>query len=206
MSSLKVSERDGSNSAERLRKQGVLPMAIQQRNHTTLLIQSDPEDLRKAVASIDSHGRVEIELPGAGRTLKAIIKQIDKDYRSQKITHVLFQEVTEDDMVKMDIPVIAIGTPTAVTDGQALLLASTDHIKIRGQMGAMPDHIEVDVSGLEIGSHVAAGDVPLPEGFSLLSSPETTLFSVNTIKVASLEPETAAEGEVPASEEPTPAE
>jgi large subunit ribosomal protein L25 len=73
-------------------------------------------------------------------------------------------------------------------------------------MSDIPSNIEVDVSHLEVGHHVNAGDIALPDGVKLLSSPDATLFSMQVLKAVSLEPELAeepVEGEAPAEEPET---
>lgn len=201
MSILKVQRRDPAHQARKLRKQGILPMALVRRDHSTALIQVQEDELRRALKSIDGLGRLDLETEDG--KMKAVIRNIEKDYNTHLLTHAVLQEVSEDDLVRMDVAVMSVGTPQAVADGQANLLQQTDHLKVRGKMSAMPDHIEVDVSHLELGSNVSAHEVALPEGITLQSSPDSVLFSVTALKEVSLTPETLEPAnEEAASEEP----
>jgi large subunit ribosomal protein L25 len=198
MSILHVERRTaGAVKPKHLRQQGLLPLGLVTREHKTDTLQVSADELRKAMAHVDALGRLDIEIAGEKGRRKVMVKQVDKDYLRGRILHVTLQEVSEDDMVKVDIPVVPIGTPPPVADGIGVLVHPTDHIKIRGRMGDLPNHIEVDVTHLEMTGHISAGDVTLPEGIELLTSTDATLFSVNAIKV-----EEPVESEVAGEEAP----
>lgn len=201
MSTLKVQTRDASAKAPKLRKQGILPMALMRRDHSTSLIQGTEEDFRRALKAADGLGRVDVEIDGK-KALKALVRQIEKDFRSPHITHAVLQEVSEHDTVTIDVAVLALGTPVAVTEGHGTMLSPTGHLKVKGMMSAIPDHFEVDVSGLNVGDNVSAHSIELPEGVSLVSSPDQMLFVVTHIKEVSLTPETATAEEAAGEEAP----
>jgi large subunit ribosomal protein L25 len=184
MSVLQVERRvAGATKPKHLRKQGLLPLAFVTKDNQTATMQVSAENLRKAMSHIDALGRLDIEIAGEKGKRKVMVKQVDKDYLKGQILHVVLQEVSDDDTVKIDIPVVPIGTPQPVEDGIGVLVHPTDHIKIRGRMGDLPNHFEVDVSKLEMTGHINASDVVLPEGIELISSPDATLFSLSAIQV-----------------------
>jgi large subunit ribosomal protein L25 len=198
MSILHVERRaPGAAKPKHLRQQGLLPLGLVTREHKTDQLQVSAEELKRAMAHVDALGRLDIEIAGEKGRRKVMVKHVDKDYLKGQITHVTFQEISEDDTVKVDVPITAIGTPAPVTEGLGVLMHPTDHIKIRGRMGDLPNHIEVDVSNLEMTGHINASDVQLPEGVELISSPDATLFSVTAIKV-----EEPVESEVAGEEAP----
>jgi len=203
MSVLQVEARTAGKPAQ-LRRKGILPMALVERNRTTRMIQASEADLRKAMYHADGLGRLDIEIAGEKKPRKVMVKQIDKDFLKQQILCVTLVEVSADDVVKLDIPVLAINVPENFEGAGLSLMHPTSHVKVRGKMSAMPERIDVDLSHLEVGHHINAGDVELPEGIELLSSPDATLFSLQVLKAASLEPEVVeveAEGETAAGDE-----
>jgi len=81
----------------------------------------------------------------------------------------------------------------------------------------LPDHIDVDVTNLEIGDSIKIRDLKVAEGITLLDRPDTSVASVAVIKVAKVEEApkeeaaaeegaAAAEGEAPAAGAGAPAE
>jgi large subunit ribosomal protein L25 len=163
-----------------------------------MLIQAPVDKLREAMRHADGLGRLDIQVDGETGSRKAIVKHVESDALRHELVHVTLQEVTDDDQVKMDIPVVASGEPAAMAEGDLLLTAVTDHLKLRGRLADMPSQIEVDVTTLEAGHHIEAKDVTLPEGIELLSSPEATLFSLRVPQLVLEEPteteETTEEG------------
>jgi large subunit ribosomal protein L25 len=179
MSPFTVQRRSRSTSKpKQLRRQGLLPMALVERSHETMLIQAPLDTLREAMRHTDGLGRLEIQIDGEPGARKAIVKHIEQDALRHELMHVTLQEVADDDQVRLDVPVIARGEPQAMADGDLMLMAVTDHVKLRGRLSDMPDHVEVDVSGLQPGQHIEAHELQLPEGIDLVSAGEATLFSL----------------------------
>jgi large subunit ribosomal protein L25 len=54
----------------------------------------------------------------------------------------------------------------------------THALDVKGPARSMPDHLVVDVTDLGVHEHVTAGQVPLPQGFTLLTPPDTIVITV----------------------------
>lgn len=203
MSTFQVTRRDAQGEKPKhLRKKGLVPMAIVGRDHQTVAVKASVAALRAAVHSADSHGVIEFQIEGESGVRKAMLKSLDGDMIRRVVLSATFQEVSEDDKVKTDIPVVAIGTIPEAEGGENLMLnAVTDVLHIRAKVSDLPDHVEVDVSKLALGDHVSASDLTLPEGVELLSSPDVVLFTVARVPEPVLtteDTETTAEGETQA--------
>lgn len=176
-------------------------MALVGRDRTTMLIQAPEIDLRKAMAGADGLGRLDVEVAGEKKARKVMLKFIDKDFVKQQILCATLVEVSADDVVKIDVTVYATNVPEDFEGHGLSFTQPTNQVKVRGKMSVLPERIDVDVSHLEVGHHISAGDLHLPEGVELLSSPDSTIFSLAHLKAASLEPETGVEGEEAAAGE-----
>lgn len=194
MSVLHVERRTSGKPAQ-LRRRGMLPMVLVQRDNTNSLIQATEVELRKAMAAADGLGRLDLEIAGEKKPRKVLVKHIDKNFVHQQILCVTLVEVGADDVVKIDLPVVGINAPEDFEGHGLSLTHPTDHVKVRGKMSSLPERVEVDLANLEVGHHINAGDVQLPEGVELISSADATLFSLQVLKAASLEPEAVAEPE-----------
>lgn len=201
MSMFQVEKRErGTAKPKQLRKRGVLPMALVDRSHETMLIQAPVDSLREAMAHVDGHGRLEFQIEGEKKTRNAIVKHIEQDPLRHELIHVTLQEVSDGDTVKMDVPVVPTGHPEDLDSKGVTLQAVTDHLKLRGQFSSLPESIEVDISQLSVGHHISAGEVELPEGVELMTAADATLFTM-TVNRANLEPETSEETEETAAGE-----
>jgi large subunit ribosomal protein L25 len=143
---------------------------------------------------------IDVSIDGDKTPVSVVVKSIDRDLMSRTLTHVTMQEVSRDDKIRVDIPIVAIGMPQAVTDGEAVLMHPTEHIKVRAKVSDVPDNIEVDISGLGVHESITAGQLTLPDGVELMSSPDSQLFTVTIAKEPELE---APEAEGSATEVPT---
>jgi large subunit ribosomal protein L25 len=188
MSTLHVERRGEAVKPKHLRKNGRLPMAFVERSNETSLIQATVVELRTAMAGADGLGRLDVHIEGEAKARKAIVKNIDHDAIRKEILHVTLQEVSDDDTIRVDLVVVPTGHSDAADESnEVVLMQPTDHVKVKGKVSGLPERLEVDVSGLGVGEHINAGDVPLPEGVELVSSPDAILFSLSVVKAVSLE-------------------
>ncbi len=51
----------------------------------------------------------------------------------------------------------------------------------------LPDHIDVDISALEIGHSLKVKDIVIPEGLTHLDPPDAAVVSVAAVRVAKVE-------------------
>ncbi|HSI73733.1 MAG TPA: hypothetical protein VK934_11215, partial [Fimbriimonas sp.] len=123
-----------TSKPKQLRKQGILPMALVERTHETMLIQATVISLRDAMRNADGLGRLEFKIDGEKGSRKAIVKHVEHDALKHELLHVTLQEVTDDDQVKLDVPVRAVGEPASSGEAEILLTAVTDHVKLRGRL------------------------------------------------------------------------
>lgn len=174
-----------------MRRDGMIPMALISRDHGTSLLQAKRADVQHALRHLDGHGRIDLEIADEKAKKKVMVKHVENNPLHGGILTVTLQEVTLKDVVKLDVPVLAINH--GEDDKGTVLNQPTSHIKLQGAMGSMPTHIDVDIANLEVGHHINAGDIDLPSGVKLISSPDATLFTMQVLKAVSLEPETADE-------------
>ena len=72
-------------------------------------------------------------------------------------------------------------------------------LRVSGTPAALPEVIEVDVAGLDIGNTLHVSDIATPEGVEILENPGNPVFSVSRPRVVEevtpVEGEEGAEGE-----------
>lgn len=195
---------DKGPKPHQMRREGIIPMALISRDHGTSLLQAKRVDVLHALKHLDGHGRIDLEIADQKGKKKVIVKHVENNPLHGGILTVTLQEITDKDVVKLDVPVISINH--GEDEKGTVLTQPTTHVKVQGKMGDLPAHLEVDVSKLEVGHHVNAGDLELPDGVKLISSPDATIFSLTILKAVSLEPEVSdepVEGEASAEAAPT---
>jgi len=168
-------------------------MALISRDHGTTLLQAQRADVKHALHHLDGHGRIDLTIGDEKGLKKVIVKHVDNDPLRGGIINVTLQEVGDKDVMKLDVPVVAINHPSESESQGTVLNQPTTHIKLQGRMSDLPAQIEVDVSALTAGHHINAGDIELPNGVKLVSSADATLFGMQILKAVSLEPDVPVE-------------
>ncbi len=127
-----------------------------------------------------------------------------KDYQLSPVTrellHVDFYRVAIDKVITVNVPVELTGEAEGVKMQGGLLAFEQREFAIECLPTEIPDHIEVDISGLMIGQGVRVRDVLEGVSWKPVTDPDTLIVHVVAPKVeeepeAEEEAEAAAEGE-----------
>lgn len=186
MATLHVQTRAATTASNprKLRAQGILPMALVEKGKGTQLIQAEIEELRRVLNEAKGLSRFNVIFDGEKVERQVVIKQVDRDAVSRKVLHLTLMEVSDKDLIEMDVTIEAEGIPLAVDNNQATLECPTRTIRVRGRVSAIPELITIDVSGFDVGDSVSASDIPLPKGVELASSADATIFVVQALRAA----------------------
>jgi large subunit ribosomal protein L25 len=142
-----------------------------------------------------------IRLEGLGRATLALPKAVQRDAIKGDIEHVDLIEVRSGEKVTVQIPVRVSGD---VFSG-GLLDQQLVQISVEADATRLPDGVDVDVEGMEIGTTVHARDIALPEGTTLVTDPDALVLHVTAQQAADLG-ESATEGTSDTDEVPAPVE
>jgi large subunit ribosomal protein L25 len=142
-----------------------------------------------------------IRLEGLGRATLALPKAVQRDAIKGDIEHVDLIEVRSGEKVIVEIPVRVSGD---VFSG-GLLDQQLVQIAVEAEATHLPDGVDVDVEGMEVGTAVHARDIALPEGATLVTDPDALVLHVKTQQTADLG-ESATEATAEAAAVPAPVE
>ena len=131
----------------------------------------------------------------SGRSQLTLPKAVQRDPIRGDIEHVDLILVRRGEKVTVEVPVHVTGEvePGGLLDQQMVRLA------VEAEATQIPQSIAVDVTGMEIGAAMHAGDLDLPSGVTLAAEPEALVLHVLAAPTA--EQIEAELGEVPAAEE-----
>jgi large subunit ribosomal protein L25 len=186
----------GSAESRRLRKQGLVPGVLYGRE-APVSIAIPAHDLRAALTTRGGLNAVLDVTVGSGKTHSSVLKDYQQDPVRGFITHVDLQEVRLDQPIHATVPVTLHGEAAGVKEG-GILSQVTNELNVEALPMEVPEHIEVDVSELEIGDTLRLSSVTAPAGVTLLDDLEQTVLATVTQPRTEEEPETveaAAEGE-----------
>ena len=203
---LEVARREGKGKgvARKLRASGKVPAVVYGGHREPVAIEVD----RKVVADLvqkSEHGIRSIfllKMAGTDQQRHAMIKDVQIDPISRKMTHIDFVRVIMDEVVRLSVPVHLNGTAIGVKEG-GLLDFQVRELHIECLPNAIPDSIEVDISNLGHHDYLRVSDLQAPEGVKVLDDPDRVVVGVTHAKaeVAAETAEVVDAGAVPAEPE-----
>jgi large subunit ribosomal protein L25 len=208
---LEVQERDrrGSADARRLRKQGLIPGVLYGKGKTSHAICVPERELRRVLTGSGGLNAIlDVVLAGEQATHASILKEYQQDPIRGHISHVDFHEVRLDQPIHATVTVQLVGEPAGAKEGGVLSQVQRE-INFEALPMEIPEHLELDVSGMAIGDTLRLVDLPVRDGVTYLDNPEETVLATVTLPTREVEPEEVVEegeevpeGEVPAEERP----
>jgi large subunit ribosomal protein L25 len=197
---LEVSERGaegvGSRNAKRLRRQGLIPGVLYGKGHSRT-IAVDERALRAALTGPSGlHAIVDVIIEGQKTPHHAVLKEYEQHPIRGTITHIDFHEVRLDQPIQATVAVQLVGDSIGVRQG-GVIQHVTREIQLQALPTSIPEHIDVDVSNLDVGDTIRLENLPVFEGVEYLGDPYETVIANCTVPrgLAALEEEEAAEGE-----------
>jgi large subunit ribosomal protein L25 len=185
----------GSRESRRLRKQGLIPGVLYGRSEPVAIVVPERELRRALTGSAGLHSILDVEIDGAGTTHASILKDYQVDAVRGGVTHVDLLEVRLDQPITATVVIHVLGTEDApgVREG-GVLAQPLREISVEALPLEVPEHFDLDVSGLAIGDSLHVSDLAIPAGVTLLDDPETVVVTV-AAQTRAVEVEAVAEGE-----------
>ena len=192
---LAVTQRDKRGSAEsrRLRKEGIVPGVLYGNGEPVAIGIAERELRRALTGAAGLHSILDVEIDGKGQTHASILKEYQVDPVRGGVTHVDLQEVRLDRPIQASVSVHLVGGDDApgVREG-GVLSQPLREVTVEALPLEMPEHLELDVSSMDIGGTLRISDLTAPEGATLLDDPEMVVATV-TAPTKVVEPEPTEE-------------
>jgi large subunit ribosomal protein L25 len=184
----------GKGAARRTRREGRVPAVLYGHGTETRHLSLPGHDLMRALRTPNVLLRLEGLKNGSEIALP---KAVQRDPLRNVIEHVDLILVRSGEKVTIEVPVRIVGEifPGGVLNQQLI------QIPLEAEATHIPQGIDVDVEGMEMGQAVYASDLKLPEGVSLQIEPDTLILHVMAQQTAEEAGEETAEAasEVPAA-------
>lgn len=162
-----VRENSGKGVARSLRSSGRVPAIIYGHGRDPQPLSINTRELEKLLEHISAENTV-IDLSVDGRSARTLIREIQRHPFKRQILHVDFQELVAGEKVVVRLPIVLIGIPAGVRQDGGILDQTLRELEVEVDPSNIPNHVEVDVNELTIGSSVHVSDITLPEGVKIL--------------------------------------
>src|SRR5438034_122009 len=184
----------GKGAARQARFRGEIPAVIYGRGRETQSLAVEAKALEKALTGVEPASTI-IELAVDGKTVRTLIREIQRHPVRPDIIHVDFYEIHAAEKVKLKVPVHLVGAPDGVRNAGGVLDQVTREVEIEVLPEQIPDRVELDVTALKIGDSLHVRHLQIPN-VTILTHSDLTIATVvppRAEEVAAPTPEAVAE-------------
>ncbi|MDO8502425.1 MAG: 50S ribosomal protein L25 [Gemmatimonadaceae bacterium] len=178
-----VRENSGKGVARSLRSSGRVPAVIYGHGRDPQPLSIDNRELEKLLSHISAENTV-IDLTVDGKSARTLIREIQRHPFKRQILHVDFQELVVGEKVIVRLPILLIGVPDGVRMDGGILDQTMRELEVEVDPSNIPNHVELDVTKLVIGSSVHVSDIPLPEGVEVVGEGDASVCVVSAPRAA----------------------
>jgi len=200
---LEVLEREdrGSRPSRRLRAQGLIPGVLYGKGHSRAIVVPE-RDLRTAMTGPSGlHAILDVVIKGQTTVHPSILAEYEQDPIRGTISHIDLREVRLDQPIHATVIVHLVGESAGVKTGGVLSLIARE-LQVEALPADVPEHVDVEVSALELGDVLRLADIPAIEGVTFLDDPHETVIATVSMPrgYAEIEEADAAAAEEAAAE------
>ncbi|KAA1259044.1 General stress protein CTC [Rubripirellula obstinata] len=172
-------EKVGSAATTRLRREGKVPAVLYGHGESNEHLAVP----KVQVSTLIRHHSKTVELKGAVAET-ALVNHIHWDPLGIEVLHLDLIRVNLKEEVEVTVAIHTRGESVGVRNG-GMLLENMHEVDIRCPAGSIPDALDVDVSELDLGAHLTAGDLELPEGVILVTETDAVIVRIEEPKGSS---------------------
>ncbi|MBN1473423.1 MAG: 50S ribosomal protein L25/general stress protein Ctc [Syntrophaceae bacterium] len=181
--------------SRRLRQSGFVPAVFYGRSAENMLLAVKNEALVKLRKDKKDHSFIKLIIDDGKQKIEklSLIKELQVQPLTGKFYHADFYEIDMKHKLTVDVSLRFVGKAVGVDNGGELQHIKRE-VKVSCLPSDLPDHIDVDVAALDIGDSLKVKEIKVPEGVTVLDSPDAAIAAVAVIKVAVVEAPAAEEG------------
>lgn len=169
----------GKVSSKALRNAGQVPCVLYGGDQP-LHFSADEPAFKNLIYTPDVH-TVEIVLED-GKKQPAILQDIQFHPINDKILHIDFYRLFEDKEITLEVPVKIVGKAPGILSGGTLVL-NNRKLKIKALPKNLPDYVEADINGLEMGNKLYVTELKT-NNFKILHPDNTVVCQVKVSRAA----------------------
>ncbi|HWO00186.1 MAG TPA: 50S ribosomal protein L25 [Blastocatellia bacterium] len=152
----------GKGPTRRLRSRGMVPVAVYGEGIDPLAIAVSAKDLANILRSDTGHNTIfKLAVPGetGAEPATVIIKDWQVDPVKGRLLHADLLRLSMTTATRVRVRIETKGEPVGVKLEGGILELQMRELEVECLPGDIPEYIEVDVSGLNIGDHVTVADL-----------------------------------------------
>ena len=189
-------ERAGKGAARATRREGRVPAVIYGDKKESVMVSIEPIELKKLIQTGSFFSHL-VEIKVGNDTHRVVARDIQMHPVTDRPLHIDFMRVSKGATIAVNIPMHYVNELASPGIKRGGVLNIVRHeVELNVSPEAIPEFIEVDLAGLEIGDSIHISAVNLPEGCSpTITDRDFTVATIAAPTVSKAASEGAAEGE-----------
>lgn len=193
---LEVERREltGKGASGRLRRSGGVPASVYGMDRPPFSVTVSSRRIDEVLHLSSGRNTVlTLTMSGTDQKREVMIRALQRDPITSRVTHVDFVRVDPTVAVTVNIPIQLIGESTGVKNEGGILDFVHRVVAVNCLPSAIPEHLDIDISGLHLNQHVSVSDIVTGKGVEILDDMAMIIAVVSATKIEE-EPE-SEEGE-----------
>jgi large subunit ribosomal protein L25 len=159
----------GKSAAKRARHKGNVPAVIYGGHAEPQMLVLSHNEVIKHLAHEAVYSHV-LDISIDGKIEKAVLKNVQRHPAKFQVLHLDFLRVNMSEMLKVHVPLHFINELTSIGGKKGgIVTHSMIDVEVHCLPTALPDYIEVDLKGLDVGESVHLSDIVLPAGVEIVA-------------------------------------
>ncbi len=174
-----IREKSRKSATKGIRREGSVPCVLYGNGMENVLFTVTAKDLQTLTHTPSSY-IVDLEI--SGKSYLAIIHDLQFHPVTDATIHADFLAISADKPVAINVPISIVGNSEGVKQGGKLMIDSRK-LRVAGLPDAIPDVLDVDITELQLGKQIVAGDLSF-EGVQIVSPKGTAVCTVKHTRAA----------------------
>lgn len=177
---IECQKRETGSKPKALRRAGLIPAVLyghQGAESVSLTVYA------KTVKNLLKEGAVnntliQLNVPDLSWSGKTLLREVQKHPWKNYPYHLSFFAVGSQESIEVEIPLHFVGEAPGVKVEGGILDPVITELKVQCAPNSIPDAIEIDVSGMQLGDSLLVNQIVLPEGVTTLNDPDQPVVTV----------------------------
>ena len=171
-------ERVGNGPARGLRREGKVPAVLYGPNTEPLKLTVERTELEPVFKSgTVAQKLLRLRVAGTDKGRNVMIKELQRHPVSQHLLHLDFYEVSMDQKIKVEVPVVTTGKSVGVEMGGMLQIIGRE-LEVLSLPDQIPENITIDITDLNIGDSFHVEDLELDENTEVPADVNFTILTI----------------------------
>jgi large subunit ribosomal protein L25 len=167
---------------KKLYSDGIVPIVINDHGHQSIIAQAAFNDVVKVVQTAGKHHPV-VMIDDKNKQLTTLIKEVSYLTTKQRINHVVFSAIEENQIVEAEIPLKPLyqeGNESSPAERSGLLVIEhLETVEVEALPKDLPDIIYYDAEKLiSVGDHITVEELIVPDNVTIKTDVSQSVVSV----------------------------